>query len=43
MNYLTIIQFLGFYVISSFGIYKFLLTYYTEDMTFLDIFIILKA
>ena len=41
MNYLTIIQFLGFYIISSFGIYKFLLTYDAEDMTLLDIFIIL--
>ena len=41
MNYLTIIQFLGFYVISSFGIYYFLLTYDGEDMTLLDIFIIL--
>ena len=43
MNYLTIIQFLGFYVISSFGIYYFLLTYDVEDVTLLDIFIILKA
>ena len=41
MNYLTIIQFLGFYVISSFGIYYFLLTYDVEDVTLLDIFIIL--
>ena len=41
MNYLTIIQFLGFYIISSFGVYKFLLTYDVEDVTLLDIFIIL--
>ena len=41
MNYLTIIQFLGFYIISSFGIYYFLLTYDVEDVTLLDIFIIL--
>ena len=41
MNYLTIIQFLGFYVISSFGVYYFLLTYDVEDVTLLDIFIIL--
>ena len=43
MNYLTIIQFLGFYVISSFGIYYFLLTYDVEDVTLLDIFIILSV
>ena len=41
MNYLTIIQFLGFYVISSFGIYYFLLTYDKDNMTLLDSIIIL--
>ena len=41
MNYLTIIQFLGFYIISSFGIYYFLLTYDKDNMTLLDSIIIL--
>ena len=41
MNYLIIIQFLGFYVISSFGIYYFLLTYDKDNMTLLDSIIIL--
>ena len=41
MNYLTIIQILGFYTISSIGIYNFLLTYDKDNMTLLDSFIIL--
>ena len=41
MNYLTIIQFLGFYIISSFGIYNFILTYDKDNMTLLDSIIIL--